>query len=286
MAQVYFPFDSGQGANATEAMWTKMARHWLGTGVISALLNELQVYADSTGMQVKVKTGAAWVKGHYYESDVEELLAIGNASSTNPRIDRIIIRLDWTANTIQLAVLQGTPAVSPSAPDITQNTSRWEISLAQILVGANVFTIPAGNVTDERKYAQNQSVVIANSEGGQNQASDVVVKLGVLTSEVLDRQSEWANNTFTAKEAGVYNVRAFVDWASTVPTNSSVIYVYKNGGNYNPALNVEGANSRYNIGSCMVSLSAGDTLEIYTLQSSGGTQKTLASARIEIAKIL
>lgn len=155
MAQTYFPFDSGQGANITEAQWQKMAQYWLNTGVIKGVLNELLVYADSTGMQVKVKSGDAWINGHFYESDAEEILAIGTADSTNPRIDRVIIRLDWTANTIQLAVLQGTPAVSPLAPALTQNSSRWEISLAQVRVNAGVTTITAANITVERNYAQN-----------------------------------------------------------------------------------------------------------------------------------
>ncbi|TWE06396.1 hypothetical protein FB550_102418 [Neobacillus bataviensis] len=150
MAQTYFPFDSGQGADVKENQWSDMAQHWLETGVIKGKLNQLQVYADSTGMQVKVKSGQAWLKGHFFESDAEEVLPISTADATNSRIDRVIVRLDWTANTILLAILQGIPAVSPVAPALTQNTSRWEISLAQILVSANVSTIASGNVTDER----------------------------------------------------------------------------------------------------------------------------------------
>lgn len=154
MTITYFPFDSGQGANVTETHWMKMAQHWLGTGVIQGVRDTLEVYGDSTGMQVKVKSGAAWIKGHYFESDAEELLSIGGADPTNPRIDRIIVRLDWAENTIQFAVLQGTPAVSPIAPVVTQSTSRWEIALAQVRVNAGVLTITAGDVTDERAYAK------------------------------------------------------------------------------------------------------------------------------------
>lgn len=150
MTQTYYPFDSGSGANVTEAQWSKMAQYWLNTGVIKGALNDLQVYADSTGLQVKVKSGRAWIQGHFFESDAEEVLAIASADATNPRIDRVIIRLDWTANTVQLAVLQGNPAVTPVAPALTQNVSRWEISLAQVRVNAVVSTIAAGNITDER----------------------------------------------------------------------------------------------------------------------------------------
>jgi hypothetical protein len=158
MAQTYFPFDSGPGANVQENQWSKMAQHWVGTGVLKTIMNELLVYADSTGMQVKVKSGAAYIKGHYYENDVEGSLAIAS-STTLPRIDRAILRCDWTTNTIQLAVLQGTPSITPVAPNLTQTTSRWEISLAQIAVGASVSTISAASVTDERDFGNGQNVL-------------------------------------------------------------------------------------------------------------------------------
>lgn len=154
MAQTYFPFDSGAGASITESQWQSMAKHWLGTGVIFGVMNNLEVYGDSTGMQVKAKSGAAWIEGHYYQTDTLEILSIASADLTNPRVDRVVVRLDWTANTALLAVLQGTPAVSPVAPALTQNSSRWEIPIAQVRVNASVSTIVAGDVTDERIDAQ------------------------------------------------------------------------------------------------------------------------------------
>ncbi|MBT2723043.1 hypothetical protein [Bacillus sp. ISL-46] len=157
MTQSYFPFSNSPILN--QAQWSKVAQHWLGTGVIKGLLNELQVYADSTGMQIKTKSGQVYLKGHFFESDAEEVLAISTADITNPRIDRVIVRVDWVTNNIQLAVLQGVPAASPAVPALTQNTSRWEISLAQVRVNANVSTITSGNITDERSYVKN-----ANSE--------------------------------------------------------------------------------------------------------------------------
>ncbi|MEE6450537.1 hypothetical protein RAH41_08200 [Gottfriedia acidiceleris] len=162
MAISYFPFDTGPGASIQENQWSKMAQHWLGTGVLKTIMNELLVYADSTGMQVKVKSGAAYIKGHYYDNDSETTLGIGN-STTLPRIDRVILRCDWTLNNIQLAVIQGTPTLSPVAPPLTQNTSRWEISLAQIAVGANVATISAASVTDERDFGNAQNVLWSGS---------------------------------------------------------------------------------------------------------------------------
>jgi hypothetical protein len=152
MAKTFLPL--AKSPISTPDLWSKVARNWLSSGVIKAYLNELQVYADSTGMQIKVKSGAANVQAIYFESDAEEVQAIAAANASNPRIDRVIVRLDLPADNIDFAVIQGVPAVSPVAPALTQNSTRWEISLAQIYVGANVSTIASGNVTDERIYAQ------------------------------------------------------------------------------------------------------------------------------------
>jgi hypothetical protein len=151
MTQTSYPL--AKSPILTPQQWSKMARNWLNTGIIKGQLNELQVYADSTGMQVKAKSGQAYLNGHFYESDAEEVLPISMADATNTRIDRIIVRLDYTDDSVKLAVLQGVPAVSPVAPALTQNTSRWEISLARISIDKNVSTIAAGNVTNERTYS-------------------------------------------------------------------------------------------------------------------------------------
>lgn len=151
LTQISYPFSNSPILN--EQQWQKMSQHWNGTGVLKGMLNDLQVYADSTGMQVKVKSGQASLKGIFYESDAEETLPIAAADVTNPRIDLVILRLDWTNRNILLAVLQGTPAVTPVAPALTQNSSRWEIALAQVQVNAGVSTIASVNVTDKRIFA-------------------------------------------------------------------------------------------------------------------------------------
>ncbi len=160
MTKSYFPFDAGAGANVTESQWRKMGRFWLQSGPIYGsqavgLLNfqALQPYGDSSGRQVKVRAGAAWVRGHYYENDAEETIALAANASGNPRIDRVVVRADFTANTIDTVVIQGTPAASPSAPAITQSTTVWDVPLAQVAVANGAATITAANVTDERDLA-------------------------------------------------------------------------------------------------------------------------------------
>lgn len=158
MTKTFIPFDSGAGASVFTAQWSKMMRTQFKDGVISNYLNDLQVYADSTGMQVKVKSGAGWIKGHYYENDLEEILAITAANATLARWDLVVLEVDWTKTDAQMIakVITGTPAASPALPALTQNTSVWQIPLAKVVVGAAVSTIAAGNVTDLRFYMDDQ----------------------------------------------------------------------------------------------------------------------------------
>ena len=153
MTKTYFPFDSGAGAVSYEASWRKMARLWRTSGPINGALNGLLPYGDSTGMQVKVPTGQAWIDGFYFETDITYTLAIAAADPSNPRIDVVVLRLDMSANTVDFGILTGTAAVSPTAPSVTQGTTIWEIALAQVRVDALVVTIAAGKVTDVRQMS-------------------------------------------------------------------------------------------------------------------------------------
>ena len=154
MTEEYFPFDAGAGSDTRESQWRKMARNFRGTGVFNGLLNSLECYADSSGMQVKVKSGGAWVDGFYYGSDAEQILSIATAHASYGRIDRVVVRLDVVNNTVSVAVVTGTPSGSPAVPALTQiATGIWETPIAKVTVDAGVVSIAAAKVTDERVYS-------------------------------------------------------------------------------------------------------------------------------------
>lgn len=149
----YFPFDSGAGSIVQQADWQRMAQHYRPTSVLQGELNAFAVSAISSNMNVTVATGRALIQGFYFENDAIATLTLGTADATNPRIDRIILRVNLSADTITQAVLQGTPGASPSAPALTQSSSVWEISLAQVRVNAGVSSVSNSNVTDERRLS-------------------------------------------------------------------------------------------------------------------------------------
>ncbi len=193
MTKISYPFDDSV---VMQSQWSAMAQNWLKSGVIPGTGENLLVYADSTGMQVKVKSGAAWIKGHYFMSSSEEVLQIGAADPTNPRIDRVILRLSWINKVIDLAVLTGTPAANPTAPTLTQSTSVWEIGLALVRVNAQVSTISADKVSDDRYLlGRRLSVICVPYDIG------LVVKNGVTQFTI----PKWANNwKLLSAEAGLH----------------------------------------------------------------------------------
>lgn len=112
-----------------------------------------QVYADSSGRQVKRRAGSGWVHGSEWSADTELLVPISANTASTPRIDRVVLRRDNTSRNVTTVVLVGANAVSPLPPGLTQNWGgQWEESLAQVYVDPGVVTIANGKVTDERVF--------------------------------------------------------------------------------------------------------------------------------------
>jgi hypothetical protein len=102
-----------------------------------------------------VKTGQAWIKSHWGEVASEITLPIASNSSGNPRKDLVVARAHFTNNVVQFDVITGTPAGSPTLPSPTQNTTMWEIPLAEVSVANGAGTITSTNVQDGRRYVDN-----------------------------------------------------------------------------------------------------------------------------------
>lgn len=87
-----------------------------------------------TGTPISVAAGIAFVAGYWYQSDASENIAVSTPAA-NPRIDRVVLRADWSAQTVRMALLGGAEAATPSPPALTQTFgTTWEVSLAQVYV--------------------------------------------------------------------------------------------------------------------------------------------------------
>lgn len=115
-------------------------------GVLRGVGNELAV--SGTSSPLAVNTGSAVVYGKYYRNTASVNLTV-STPSVGTTGGHVILRLDWTAQTIRLVAVRNTDGIN-STPSLTQSTStQWEIRLA-------TFTITTGGVitvTDARSYA-------------------------------------------------------------------------------------------------------------------------------------
>jgi hypothetical protein len=148
-------FDSTSGDRIyTSDAWAEIWAAVFTDGVMPIGTNPLQVTPQTpNAMGVYVNLGSGFVQGRFFQIySVHELLALAASDPVNPRIDRVILRIDFSARTLALAAKAGTPAVTPVAPALQQDTIKWEISLAQVLVPAGATSI-SGGITDERAFA-------------------------------------------------------------------------------------------------------------------------------------
>lgn len=152
MAQTSFPFEN---TDVTETQFSRWARNFQDFGVKGIPGDDnLKVTADGTSMTLTVLPGQAFIRGHYYISNENELIQILEAEADKTRIDAIVLELDPVGNTILLKVVRGAEVTSsPSAPALTQlDTGVYQMLLAYVRISANATTLAANKITDLRTF--------------------------------------------------------------------------------------------------------------------------------------
>jgi hypothetical protein len=155
MAITYGPFASGAGASVGQDDYFDYLGPMLqGDGVNSSSFSgaNLQVYGNSSGLQVLVRPGSALIRGSFYRNTTgDTVLTIQNNSSGSTRIDRVVLTHNRTSALITPTVITGTPG--GGAPAYTQTAGGvWQIPLAQVTVASGAAGINPGDVNDERQY--------------------------------------------------------------------------------------------------------------------------------------
>lgn len=147
-----FPFTSVAGDRQySSSEWRNYFGTLFSNGVVMNNANDLAVKPQaSPNKTVYVDTGVSVINGAMRILTETVNLTLADNASGNPRIDRIVSRLNYTDRKIEFAVKQGTPAASPEPPALTRTSSVWEISLAQIVLINGYTTITATEIADER----------------------------------------------------------------------------------------------------------------------------------------
>lgn len=195
MAQISRPWQGtspGDAGPYSAADWNQLYEYVLGVGAarpnVGVILGSGTQPTDALKVQAKsapttaidVLAGSALVQGIGYINTATVSFTIAANASGNPRIDTVVLRADYALQTVRLAVLQGTPAASPSVPTLTQSANvLWEIPLADIAVANAFVTITNANITPRAEVANAASVVyldnVLNNSGIILNDGDVVV---------------------------------------------------------------------------------------------------------------
>ncbi|SDH19089.1 hypothetical protein SAMN05421505_112115 [Sinosporangium album] len=129
-----------------------MADIWQDSGVVapSRAENDLKIHSSGEAGIIHVWPGRAHIAGHHYYLDSATTLPVAANTSGAPRTDLVVLRLDRAANSISLAVRQGTPGNPPAKPQPDRGWNSPEIVLGYATVPNGTNSVPAGSVEDAR----------------------------------------------------------------------------------------------------------------------------------------
>lgn len=107
---------------------------------------------QNEGLTVLVKEGAASINGRQFYEETDRVLTVQAADASLDRIDTVVLRLnlEQSALTIDLYIVKGTAAATPTAPVLTRNASVWELGLSNLFIAKGVNTVTQERITDTR----------------------------------------------------------------------------------------------------------------------------------------
>lgn len=156
---IYGPFDGsdGEAGRWTQTQWYRDAPTWAPTAVIGnpptgSTTGGLAL--TTSGLTASVGLGRAHVRGAGYErvNTPKAITVPANTHASFARRDRIAIRRDIAAKTVEPILIQGTPAGTPAAPTLTRTDGTiWDCPLFSFLVPASSGSTISG-VIDERVW--------------------------------------------------------------------------------------------------------------------------------------
>ena len=115
---------------------------FVGNGVFGSPTNQLRV-SPSTGLNVVVSSGWAFINGYWYHNDTNLIIPIASNSGSTNRVDSIRLRYNDSSRTITALAFTGDTTN-------TRGATTYDIKLAEVIVPPNATSISASNITDTR----------------------------------------------------------------------------------------------------------------------------------------
>lgn len=151
---LYIPFASSNGDRKyTDANIADMLASLLGDGVLFSAIDALQVVAGAD-WGISIKPGRCIIRGRIGVNTAQASLTLSPAATGNPRIDRVVLRCDYINRMIVEQVVIGTPAASPAAPALRNDSEAVDLPLARVLIRPTDARVTQSMITDERKFSR------------------------------------------------------------------------------------------------------------------------------------
>lgn len=164
MAYESYPNTAHNGRAVTLAEHEQLVTAFGLSGLLN-FANTAPVYADGSGLSVKLRAGvAASIRGTRFTNLTETTISIGTNTSGKARFDLVVLRLRRQESstgagdqyTIAPFVIAGVPADQPIAPtpvrDLTPGAGFYDIPLTAVLVQAGASSIGASQVSAKAYY--------------------------------------------------------------------------------------------------------------------------------------
>lgn len=140
--------------------------------VTSGSSDVLQV-SYNAGQVLDVQDGSAFIAGVYYNNSAATTVTLEDNGTIYTRIDRVVVRVDWSAQTARIVAKRGTASAYPEPPELVQEAGTlYELPLALVFVTPSFAGFGDEYIIDERpfslvpdlSYHQGTKNVMYNSE--------------------------------------------------------------------------------------------------------------------------
>lgn len=123
---------------------------FIGNGIFVRPSDCLQVIAVGDSMQIIIRPGKGWINGYWLTNDEDYIYTMEKGDATLNRIDRMVMRLDYTERKMSVGIKKGAMSLSPVAPTLKRDADAYELALADIYVPKGALTISQAAITDTR----------------------------------------------------------------------------------------------------------------------------------------
>ncbi len=102
------------------------------------------------GLNLTVKKGTAYIKGHYFRPNSAKVIGILPNYSNYTRYSLVVLKLDYEQRSVYIKVSDGEPSENPVYPELLRNDLTYEIAIAAVEIAPNQTEISISDVTDLR----------------------------------------------------------------------------------------------------------------------------------------